>query len=184
MNQFGLNGGGVYPNEPAWEPPAPRVQRTQHLWVPGDFPSNNMMLAAQRAEGFNAGLRHYERARQTRVSPAFKPHATRVQSIRQTVAARARRDLEPVPPERWSRLAFYLLGHHRYDADAWYLAAKHAADGLQDAGIIGRDGAGVHSTEGRCAQSVEESIALWERSGGVAENAVPMGLLIEVSPWG
>lgn len=171
-------------DEQDWQPPAPRPLATQHLWVPGDFPSNNEMIGVARHDGFAAGLHYYERhTKRRRAAPPPNDYNKRARAIRATVAARALRDLKPLPPERWCRLAFYLIGHPRYDPDAWYLAAKHATDGLQDAGIVGRDGVGVHSTEGRCVRSKEEATALLERAG-VFSTAAPGGLLIEVSPWG
>lgn len=167
--------------------PAPRLQQTQRLWLPGDFPSTNTMLDSARAEGFNAGLRHYERARARRQSAILRPHARAVAAIRAHAAAHARRDLRPCPPEHWVRLAFFLIGHPRYDADAWYLAAKPIADGLQDAGIIGRDGADVHSTEGRCVRSAEEATALLAAflpPGAPFPVRPPAGMIVEVAPWG
>jgi hypothetical protein len=170
--------------------PAPRLQQTQRLWLPGDFPSSNAMLEHARAEGFNAGLRHYERSRGKRQSAIHRPHARIIASIRAHAAAHGRKYLHQVPPEHWVRLAFFLIGHPRYDADAWYLAAKPIADGLQDAGIIGRDGADVHSTEGRCVRSAEEARALLMATlDGVpgypyAAGPPPAGMLVEVSPWG
>jgi hypothetical protein len=167
------------------ELPAPRPMQTQRLWLPGDFPSCNDLLKSAQSEGFSAGLRHYERSRGKRQSPSNRPHARAVASIRGHAAAHARRHLVPIPPERWVRLAFFLLGHPRYDADAWYLAAKHIADGLQDAGIIGRDGADVHSTEGRCVRSVEEAVTLLAPDGGWRGDPRDLaGMLVEVSPWG
>lgn len=169
------------------ELPAPRPLATQRLWLPGDFPSNNDLLEAAQKEGFNRGLRYYERARGKRQSPPARAHARMVAAIRAHAAAHARRDLVPIPPERWVRLAFHLIGHPRYDADAWYLSAKAIADGLQDAGIIGRDGADVHSTEGRCVRSAEEAATLlagFVSSGYPAPARPPAGMLVEVSPWG
>lgn len=171
------------------ELPAPRPVKTQRLWLPGDFPSNNDLLEAARAEGFNAGLRHYERARARRQSSILRPHARAIASIRGHAAAHARRELVPVPAEVWVRLAFHLIGHPRYDSDAWYLAGKAVADGLQDAGIIGRDGADVHSTEGRCVRSREEARALLQAARSdycpsAPDAPVPQGMIVEVSPWG
>lgn len=161
--------------------PAPRPIATQHLWLPGDFPSNNTMLDLARKEGFNAGLRYYERARAKRQSAVSRPFSAQVASIRAHAAAHARAHMVPIPPDRWVRLAFFLLGHPRCDADAWYLAAKPIADGLQDAGIIGRDGADVHSTEGRVVKSPEEAAAIMNAAPPHARGA---GMLVQVSPWG
>lgn len=167
------------------ELPAPRLHQTQRLWLPGDFASSNAMMESLRAEGFNAGLRHYERMRARRQSPVNRPHARLVASIRQQAAMQARRHLHPVPAEHWVRLAFFLMGHPRYDADAWYAVAKPIADGLQDAGIIGRDGADVHSTEGRCVRSVEEARAILASIPEAAPGMEYMaGMLVQVSPWG
>src|SRR5215204_4759465 len=161
--------------------PSPRLQRTQRLWLAGHFPSNNELLALTRTDGFAAGVRYYERAKGKPQSPVNRPGARAIASIRAHAAAHARKHLAPCPPEHWVRLAFHLLGHPRYDADAWYLAAKHIADGLQDAGIIGRDGADVHSTEGRCVRSVGEAVALVYPDGGWrGDPAELVGMLIEV----
>lgn len=171
--------------------PAPRLNRTQRLWLPGDIPSTNKLMELSRTEGFNAGVRHYQRAtrrRQTRTS-LERPHALAIRQLRNAAHMAALKYLTPCPPEHWVRLAFFLIGHPRYDADAWYLAAKPIADGLQDAGIIGRDGADVHSTEGRCVRSAEEAAALlsWHVAIGTKTRhggPVPAGMLVEVSPWG
>lgn len=168
------------------ELPAPRLVHTQRLWLPGDFPSNNALLELARTEGFNAGLRHYERARGKRQSASLRPHARAIAAIRAHAAAHARRYLTPIPAERWVRVAFHLIGHPRYDADAWYLAGKAIADGLQDAGIFGRDGADVHSTEGRCVRSAEEARTLLTLAAVTAPEdlAPPQGVIVEVAPWG
>ena len=166
------------------ELPAPRLAHTQRLWLPGDFPSTNEMLELARAEGFSRGLRHYERSKGKRQTPIHRPHANRIASIRAHAAAHARKYLEPIPAERWVRLAFFLIGHPRYDADAWYLSAKPIADGLQDAGVIGNDAADVHSTEGRCVKSAEEAAALAGAERVGARWGGGPGMLVEVSPWG
>lgn len=163
--------------------PAPRPVQTQRLWLPADVPSNNILLQAQRAEGFSAGIRYYERTHNRRKSPAFRPYSKAIASLRAHAAAQARANLIPCPAEHWVRLAFFLLGHHRFDPDAWYLAGKAITDGLQDAGIIGRDGADVHSTEGRCVRSVEEAVTLLYPAGGWRGDP-PVGMLVQVSPWG
>jgi hypothetical protein len=183
--------GAPYPSSIAArdELPTPRPQATQHLWLPGYFPSNNDLLELARTDGFNAGLRHYERSRGKRQSPVNRPGARMVASIRALAAAHGRKHLHPIPGERWVRLAFFLLGHTRMDSDAWYLAAKHIADGLQDAGIIGRDGADVHSSEGRVVKSAEEAATLLgarDLADYRADYGVPppAGMLVQVSPWG
>jgi hypothetical protein len=168
------------------ELPSPRLSHTQRLWLPGDFPSNNELRDLSQQEGFNRGLRQYERARAKRQTPIFRPYSNRIASIRAMTMARARAArLVPIPVERWVRLAFFLMGHPRYDADAWYGAAKPVADGLQDAGVICRDGADVHSTEGRCVRSVEEAATIRFPAGGwKGDPAELVGMMVEVSPWG
>jgi len=167
---------------PLAPPPEPAPLRTQALWLPGDFLSTNAMLDLQRAAGYHAGMRHSARGLQrARAAGPAQSYAIEARRIRTYAATLARKHLEPLPADRWVRLAFYLLGHPRYDASAWYLPAKHVEDGLADAGVIGSDRHDVHSTEGRCVRSAEEAKILIARAGGTV---VQSGMIVEVQPWG
>ncbi len=146
---------------------------TQHLWLPGQWPSVNQVLDYVRASGFYQGVAK-GRGRTPGRRDAF---AALVRGYRMRAKMEGKKQLQPI--HGTARLAFYLVGHRRFDPGlSWSLSAKWVEDGLVDSEIIASDRFNVHAASGRTTQNRDEEKALFEERG-LTYSGQP-GLLVEV----
>lgn len=162
---------------PAWEPPAPAPPR-RVLWLPGDFPSTNKLLDAQRASGFYAGAGQ-ARGLDPRERPPLTSYSHEVSRIRTWTFAHAKRNVVRAELPRLARLKFIMLGRGRYDPSAWYLSAKAVEDGLIDARLLASDRSDVLETAGRSVTD-EETARLLAEAFNVPRRARERGMIVVI----
>lgn len=145
-------------------------RRSPHgaVFVPGYFVPTNKLLSDMRAAGYHAGAGGRASWRVPADRDAFAAEARRVRKlVTEAVYGWITSHCEGRPfamrPRLPVVLGFALVGvcHSRYDADAWYLAGKAAADGCGDGGLYLSDREGVSGTMGTVCRSMAESERLY-----------------------
>jgi hypothetical protein len=128
------------------------------IFIEGKFRLTNQMLSDLRAAGHYEGeatLMRRQGKWKGKKKPGYDLFSAETQAIRLAVKAHAKgidmfQGVLPVD------VALWVVGHRKFDPDAWYLLGKATVDGLVDAGVLGSDRFGVGVVSGRVIQTEAE----------------------------